>query len=180
MSITTIIGPMFSGKTTELLRLIDRKRIAGKKCVIIKHIDDTRYVVKDVKNIVTHSEIKYAKCDIFNLLKLDEIDFSEYEVIGIDEGFFFQDLTRFCNVMANNGHEMIIATLDSDYKQEIFPEIGSLIACSEVVVKLHGVCMICKTNDASFTIRIVDSDKHILVGGQDKYKCVCRKCMKEE
>ena len=195
MSITTIIGPMFSGKTSELIRLIDRKRIAGKKCLIIKHTQDTRFD-NDItdqccrdnslcsKHVTTYSEIKYHKCDIDYLSEVNNhraaiyIKYG-YQVIGIEEGFFFSGITEFCNELANNGIEIIVATLESSYKQELFPEIGSLIANSEYVIKLTAICIRCKDREASFNIRIVDSDKEILVGGMDMYQCVCRKCLLE-
>lgn len=182
MSITTIIGPMFSGKTTELIRLIERKRLAGKKCLIIKHINDNRFdhIAKDTYHITTHYQMVYKKCDIIYLSELTDssIDGSleKYQVIGIDEGFFFKGIHRFCNAMANRGMEVIVATLDSSYKQEMFPEIAKLIAISENVIKLQAVCMRCG-KDASFNIRTVESDKEILVGSSDKYMSVCRSCL---
>lgn len=184
MSITTIIGPMFSGKTTEFIRLIERKKIAGKKCLIIKNYRDIRYDSddNDKYHITTHNNIIYRNCDIMftdNLNKISLIEtFQEkYDVIGIEEGFFFEGVTDFSNELANRGMEVIISTLESSYKQEIFSEIGKLIAISEDVIKLKAICMECKTSDASFTIRTIESDEKILVGGIDKYQSVCRKCL---
>ncbi len=88
--------------------------------------------------------------------------------------FFLTMLQFFCNELANNNIEVIVSTIDSSFKQEIFQEIGKLIAISENVIKLKAVCMKCKINDASFTIRTVDNDNEILVGGSDIYQSVCR------
>ena len=190
MSITTIIGPMFSGKTSELIRLIDRKRIAGKKCLIVKHITDTRFDNFQCtefqehcqKHVTTHSQMRYHKCDINYLSEFNDDIATQYlskgyDVIAIDEGFFFKGINEFCNKLANNGIEVIVATLESSYKQELFIEIGNLISNSENVTKLSAICMRCKVEDASFNIRIIDSDKEILVGDVGMYQSVCRKCL---
>jgi thymidine kinase len=178
MSITTIIGSMYSGKTTELIRLIDRYCVIGKKCVIIRSPIDTRY-----SNFKTHGNYVYDKCDIVYCENMNE-EFAQdimqkYEIVGIDEGFFFKGLTFFCNRLANNGINVIVSSIESSYKQEIFPEVASLIATSENVIKLKSFCMVCKQNEASFNIRTVVSDDEILVGGSEKYKCVCRICLNE-
>ena len=189
MSITTIIGPMFSGKTSELIRLIDRKRIADKKCLIIKHIRDNRFDDDDCddktmikKHITTHSSIKYDKCPTEYLSEINDLVAAKYiadgyQVIAIDEGFFFQGINQFSNILANNGIEVIVATLESSYKQELFVEIGNLIANSEKVIKLTAICMRCKGRDASFNIRTIESDQEILVGSEDIYQSLCRKCL---
>jgi len=180
---------MFSGKTSELIRLVDRKRIAGKKCLIIKHSDDIRFDnnlsgKNDTHHVTTHSEMRYYKCDIIYLSEFSDqqiIDTicQKYNVVGVEEGFFFKGINNFCNLLANNDIEVIVATLESSYKQELFPEIGDLIATSENVIKLKSICMRCKDNEASFNIRIINSDQEILVGGADKYQSVCRKCLQE-
>jgi thymidine kinase len=192
--ITVVIGPMFSGKTTELVRLIDRKRLADKKCLIIKNEKDNRFdrIIDNINcdeyveksHLTTHSEIRYNKCDILSLTELNNNTFeyickNKYEVVGIDEGFFFRDLTDFCCKLTNVGIDVICSTLDSSYKQELFPEIGKLIAKSEHVIKINAICMRCKKDGASFTIRTIQSEEQILVGGSDIYQSVCRKCLND-
>ncbi|AQN68180.1 thymidine kinase [Saudi moumouvirus] len=184
MSITTIIGPMFSGKTTEFIRLIERKKLAGKQCLIIKHLQDNRFeeINSKEKHVITHNKIKYKNCDIVYNTDLMNNEFLEYvktsyDVVGIEEGFFFNNLTTFCNCLANENIEVIVSTIDSSYKQEIPQEIGKLIATSENVIKLKAVCMECKNTDASFTIRTIDDEQDILVGGSDIYQSVCRPCL---
>ncbi|XWV26550.1 thymidine kinase [Tupanvirus soda lake] len=195
MSITTIVGPMFSGKTTELIRLIDRQRIAGKKCIILKHSIDDRYddIISTtnkgagIYHVTTHSEICYYKCDIKYLSNVNDVNIikflkENYDVVGVEEGFFFGGINTFCNMLADNGIDVIVSTLDTSFKQEIFPEIGDLMGSSEKLIKLTAVCMRCKSNekrDASFTIRTIDSDEAILVGGSDIYQSVCRECLNE-
>lgn len=181
MSITLIIGPMFSGKTTELIRLVDRKRIAGKKCLIIKHMIDTRFNTDN--NVQTHSQISYEACDIkyFRVLTTVDIDYfkQNYHVVAIEEGHFFTNLCTYCNMMANNKIDVIVSALDSSFKQELFKNVGELIAYAETVVKLTAVCMRCKQDDGSFTIRNNGSTLDILVGGADIYESVCRECLNQ-
>lgn len=190
MSITTIIGPMFSGKTTELLRLVKRQKFVKKNCLIIKHSLDTRYdntnnnVEKSeiFRHITTHDGLCYNECDIiylpdFNNNQIINDIIKKYKVVGIDEGFFFKDINFFCNKLANAGIYVIVSSIDSSYKQEIFPEIADLIATSEQVIKLTAICMVCQKQDASFTIRTNDSEEKIVVGGKEMYQCVCRSCL---
>lgn len=190
MSITTIIGPMFSGKTSEMVRLIDRKRIAGYRCLIIKHCDDNRFDLKlcdsekiDKNHITTHGDIRYTKTDICYYKSLDLmlaekiVNDKSYDVVAIDEGFLFgENIVEFCNYLANRNIEVIVSTIESSYKQKILPGIANLIAISEDLIKLKSICINCK-KDASFNIRTIDSNKDILVGGADIYKSVCRSCM---
>lgn len=180
MSITTIIGPMFSGKTSELIRLIDRKRIADKKCLIIKHVGDTRFDIgTDVYHVTTHSNICYKKCDVLYLSVLDNIEpiVNKYNVVAIDEGFFFVNINDYCTKLASHGIDVIVASLDTSFKQQLFPEIGKLIGNSEILIKLSAICMKCKTADAIFTVRTIESEVEILVGGCDIYQSVCRACL---
>ena len=184
MSITLIIGPMFSGKTSELIRLVDRKRIAGKKCLIIKHTTDNRYDnLENIDNITTHSKISYSKTDIIklnellNTLSVEIVENKSYDVVAIEEGHFFSNINNFCNTLANNNIDVIVSAIDSSFKQEMFKNIGELIANAEIVMKLTAICMECRSKDAHFNIRTISSDQDILVGGADIYKSVCRQCM---
>ena len=177
--ITLIIGSMFSGKTTECLRLLDNKRIAKKKCLIIKYSRDTRY---DDEFITTHSQYQYNKTNIkhFETITTDDVDNiidDGYQVVFIDEGQFFKDIHLMCDDLANNGVEVLVSALDGDYKQEPFGDIPKLIAISEKVIKLSGVCMFCNDKKGSFTVRTIKSDEHELIGGEEMYKSACRKCM---
>lgn len=184
MSITTIIGPMFCGKTTEFIRLIKRKQIAGKNCLIIKNGIDDRFNKEDgdTAHVTTHDGIRYQKCDIIYLKDFKDDGFvqnvcDKYDVVGVEEGFFFEGLTIFCNTLADNGIDVIVATLDSSFKQELFKEVGDLVAKSENVIKLSAICMRCGGENATFTIRTVESNELILVGTDDIYQSVCRNCL---
>ena len=177
MSITLITGPMFSGKTTELTRQIDIETIIGNNCVIIKHVNDTRYC--DDNKIITHFGKVYDKCDIILRDNLNDEFCNEliekYQVVGIDEGFMFNNISHYCNLLADNGLKVIIASINSSYIQKKFEEISNLMATCEYLIKLYSVCNFCKKK-AHFTVREIEDDREIIVGGNDIYKAVCRKC----
>ena len=97
------------------------------------------------------------------------------EVIGIDEGQFFDDVCEFSEEMANNGKVVLISALDGTFERKTFGNILNLIPMAEKVEKLDAVCMDCK-NSASFTKRITSSKEIELIGGSDVYKPVCRRC----
>ena len=181
MPITLIIGPMYSGKTSELIRLIDRKTHADKRCLIIKYAQDTRY---DDSFVTTHSQYRYKKCDVEHLMELSEeyindlISERKYDVIAVEEGQFFPNLSLRINRLADNGIDVIVSALDGNFKQELFKEVGVLIPFAEIVIKLSAVCMMCKNADANYTIRTnMDIVDEICIGGEEMYKSVCRSCL---
>lgn len=183
MSITLIVGPMFSGKTTELIRLVDRKHIAGKKCVIIKHSMDQRYDGDCQMHVTTHSQYSYRNTDILSVGELTEdlvnLLVNTKNVVAIEEGHFFPKLSYWCNYIANQGIDVIVSALDGNYRQEPFEEVSKLSVLAENVNKLSAVCMRCRELDGHFTIRTIDSEEQILVGGSDIYQSVCRRCLGE-
>jgi thymidine kinase len=180
MSVTLIIGPMYSGKTSELIRLIDRKRHADKKCLIIKKEGDIRF---DDSYVTTHSQIRYKNCDVIHLMDITDefidnlILSKKYDVVGIEEGQFFVDLSKYCNKLADGNIDIIISALDGTFKQELFKEIGILIPWAENVIKLNAICMMCKNSDGNYTIRTNDIKEEICIGGEEMYKSVCRPCL---
>ncbi|QGM48744.1 MPPV-120 thymidine kinase [Magpiepox virus 2] len=172
--IRLITGPMFSGKTSELIRLIKRFIISGRNCIIIKHCCDTRYIDKDLETICTHDKITMEALSCSKLLPLiPKID--NFEVIGIDEGQFFEDIVEFSEVMANKGKTVIIAALNGDFKRELFGNIFKLLPLSESVTSLTAICAVCK-NEASFSKRMTDDKDVKVIGGKEIYTAVCRKC----
>jgi thymidine kinase len=171
--IQVIFGPMFSGKSTELLRRIRRFKVRNDSCVLLKTKDE-RYI-NDNDKVVTHDEFNYLEalsCD-FLFEKIDRA--LGYDVIGIDEGQFFSDIIEFSECMANMGKIVIIACLDSDFRREPFGKICEMIAKAEKVTKLTSICHYCK-EDASFSARISRETAIKVIGGRDKYRPVCRAC----
>lgn len=171
--IQLIMGPMFSGKTTELIRRLKRYQIARYECLIVKYADDVRY---DDKGIATHDKqsLKATKAKTLESLrgKLDD-----YDVIGVDEGQFFPDLVDFCEYAAEQGKIVLVAALDGTYQRQGFPAILNIIPLAEHVVKLTAVCMLC-FGEGAFTKRISNDEGVEVIGGADKYMAVCRACFK--
>ncbi|AXN74887.1 thymidine kinase [Akhmeta virus] len=168
--IQLIIGPMFSGKSTELIRRVRRYQIAQYKCVIIKYSNDNRYGT----GLWTHDKNNFEAleatklCDVLNAI-------TDFSVIGIDEGQFFPDIVEFCERTANEGKIVIVAALDGTFQRKPFNNILDLIPLSEMVVKLTAVCMKC-FKEASFSKRLGVETEIEIIGGNDMYQSVCRKC----
>ena len=167
-----IIGPMFSGKTEELIRRLKRAQFAKQKVEIFKPEIDTRYdeiaVVSHDYNQI-HSTPVPASANI-PLLINDE------DVVGIDEAQFFDmGLVAVCNQLANNGIRVIVAGLDMDYTGKPFGPIPALLATAEYVTKVHAICVNCG-NLANHSHRITDNNKLVMLGETDSYQPLCRDC----
>ena len=169
--IQVILGPMFSGKSTELMRRIRRYKIANRDCLVIKYAKDTRYNCEDCVSTHDHQVIPAVKAT--RLLNLKNTQ--NFSVIGVDEGQFFDDVVEFCEKMANNGKTVIVAALDGTFERKPFGSILNLIPLAENVVKLSAVCNSC-FHEAAFTKRISKEKEVEVIGGSDKYLAVCRKC----
>lgn len=175
-SIFLILGPMFSGKTTELLRQMTRKKIAGQETILIKYSGDNRF---DDKCIVTHDKIKYDSSRISKGHSLREtIDdllnkIVDGDNIFIDEIQFYKDGAEICDLLANNGYNVFACGLQGDYNRKIFPTIANLIPLCEKIVHLTSVDKK-SGNECTNTKRICNSDELELIGGDDIYQAVDR------
>lgn len=170
--IQVIFGPMFSGKTTELIRRLNRYTLAKCRCLIIRSTKDIRY---SENCIISHDGQSLAAVSCSNLYNVvDMVD--NFDVIGIDEGQFFQDsIITFVEEMANRSKLVIVAALDATFRRTEFGKILQLVPIAESVVKLSAVCVSC-FGDASFTQRITGEEEVELIGSTDKYVSVCREC----
>ncbi|KAI6231384.1 Thymidine kinase, cytosolic [Aphelenchoides besseyi] len=170
-SINLIVGPMFSGKTTELLRQCRRHTLAKRRVVIVKYKKDTRY---DDVMICTHDSLKM---DGLRAIRLDDVwdKLMDSDVIGIDEGQFFEDVVEGAELLANRGKTVIVAALDGDYQRNQFESIAKLVPLAEKVEKITAVCQFCG-HSASFTLRTIASDVREVIGGAEMYQAVCRRC----
>lgn len=169
--IQLIVGPMFSGKTTELIRRMRRYDVSNHRCLLIKYANDDRY---DKENVSTHDQAKMTASVCLRLADV-ESQAQNFDVIGVDEGQFFPDVVTFAENMASQGKVVIVAALDGTYQREGFPNILKLLPLSESIIKLMAVCMVCY-REAAFTKRIGSETEVEIIGGADKYKAVCRKC----
>lgn len=168
--IELIIGPMNSGKTTELIRRVRRHQIAKKSCLVIKYIKDTRY--GDHNQIFSHDALMI---EAKSFERLEHANVDKYDVIGIDEGQFFPQLALKVVEWADAGKIVIVAALDATFNRLPFGCVHELISQAESVEKLTAVCMDCG-NNASFTARTIDSKELVVVGGEEAYKSLCRHC----
>jgi thymidine kinase len=173
--IEVICGSMFSGKTEELIRRINRARIAKQKVEIFKPEIDKRY---DEINVVSHNHSSISSVPLQTaqqmLLYLDNVD-----VVGVDEAQFFdKDLSNVCNIMAEQGIRVIVAGLDMDYLGNPFGPIPAIMATAEYVTKVHAICMRCG-DLAHYSHRTVLSDKLVVLGEKESYEPLCRKCFTE-
>ena len=164
-----IIGPMFAGKTTEMLRRIDRAELGRHRCIVMKYQKDSNF---EHGSVNTHDEWSHEAIEC-NALMPHIQECLGYHTIGIDEGHFFDDLCQFCQQLANAGKRVIVAALDGSYLREPFENVLSLISNCESVVKLTAVCT--ETGkEAAFTQRIINATGTHLVGGTETYSAVSR------
>tara|TARA_B110000858_G_scaffold7412_1_gene7983 strand:+ start:351 stop:968 length:618 start_codon:yes stop_codon:yes gene_type:complete len=174
MGLSIIMGNMFSGKTSELIRRLKRLKVIGKKILVINSIKDTRSPDEVLKS---HDNVTF---ECFKTLKLfDLINKTEYDsadVVAIDEAQFFSDLKKFVECSLCIGKSVIIAGLDGDSSQRKFGELIECIPLSSEVTKLSALCMKCKDGTPGpFTKRMVNNTELELIGGSDMYSAVCRK-----
>ncbi len=171
--IEVIVGSMFSGKSEELIRRLRRAQIARQKVQIFKPVVDSRYAEDQ---IVSHSEMRIESRAVASSRDLLAAVADETEVVGIDEGQFFDlELPMICNTLAEQGKRVIVAGLDQDYLGKPFEPMPQLLAIAEYITKTHAICMVC-CNPANHTQRLVPSGDRVLVGAQGVYEARCRRC----
>ncbi|HEU4687996.1 MAG TPA: thymidine kinase [Vicinamibacterales bacterium] len=171
--IEVIVGSMFSGKSEELIRRLRRARIARQRVQVFKPRIDTRYSTGD---IVSHGEMRMESTVVDDSRQLlDQIQ-PDTEVVGIDEGQFFDAaLPAVCTTLADRGIRVIVAGLDQDYLGKPFEPMPQLLAIAEYITKTHAICMVCG-NPANHTQRLVPSGDRVLVGAAGMYEARCRRC----
>jgi len=171
--IEVVVGSMFSGKSEELIRRLRRAQIARQKVQIFKPKIDTRY---DDDHIVSHSDMRILSTTVANSRELLERVEDDTEVVGIDEGQFFDlELPMVCNTLADRGKRVIVAGLDQDYLGKPFEPMPQLLAIAEYITKTLAICMVCG-NPANHTQRLIASGDRVLVGAQGMYEARCRRC----
>lgn len=173
--IEVIAGSMFSGKTEELIRRLNRAKIARQRVEIFKPRIDTRYSEEDV---VSHDSKAIRSTPVSSsgniLLMVSEVD-----VIGIDEAQFFDGgLVGVCQQLANQGIRVIVAGLDMDFQGKPFGPMPDLLATAEYVTKVHAICMRCGAL-AQYSHRITESKDLVVLGETDSYEPLCRSCFLE-
>lgn len=178
-SISLILAGMVSGKTTELTRRLNILKHMGLRVLYVNSIKDTR----SEKSFSTHNPIlQDIPYEGIKVLSLSEVKVENYDVIGVDESQFFENLKNIILDWVDNQKKIVIvAGLNGDYKREPFGEINNLVPHAEVIIKLSSFCKMCKDSgngihQGNFTKRIVKGDEQILIGGSESYVPVCRSC----
>jgi thymidine kinase len=171
--IEVICGPMFSGKSEELIRRLRRAMIARKRVQVFKPAIDNRYSESE---IVSHAEARF-KAEVVKDASgiLSQIDWRT-QVVGVDEANFLgPGLVDVASRLADAGKQVLIAGLDTDYLGRPFPPVPDLLAMAESITKTLAICIRCG-NPAKHTQRLVDSEDLIVVGAAGTYEARCRRC----
>ena len=171
--IEAICGPMFSGKSEELMRRLRRAKIARKRVQVFKPLIDNRYAVDE---IVSHADQR-MKSQVVNSAGeiLEQLDWTS-DVVGVDESHFFgTELTNVAVRLADAGKQVIISGLDTDFLGRPFPPMPDLLCIAESITKTLAICMRCG-NPAIHSQRLVESTDLIVVGAMDAYEARCRRC----
>lgn len=170
-----ILGPMFSGKTSQLILKMSKDMYNTSNIILIKYKKDIRY-----QGIASHQGFTYngnivESGDSLMQLTLDTTP----DVIGIDEGQFFSDISIFCRFMLSRGTKKIyVSALDGSYEQKMFQCITELIPICDTITKLSACCRVCGSEHALFTKRRTNSNQLIVIGGSETYEPRCRDCLK--
>jgi thymidine kinase len=171
--IEVIAGSMFSGKSEELIRRLRRAKIARQKVQVFKPDIDSRF---SQDHIVSHSEMRHESANIQSAAEVLAKVEADTEVVGIDEGQFFDNaLVDVATQLAGRGVRVIIAGLDQDYTGKPWEPMPQLLAIAEYITKTHAICMKCG-QPANYTQRTFESEERVAVGGGDMYEARCRKC----
>jgi thymidine kinase len=171
--IEVISGPMFSGKSEELIRRVTRYHLARVPTQTFKPALDTRYAETEVVSHSKMSTTAIAVADSDELLR--SVD-DRTVVVGIDEGQFFDEgLVAVAELLAGAGKNLIIAGLDLDFLGRPFEPIPSLMLRAEYVTKALAVCHRCG-GPGLFTQRVIQSDELVVLGATDAYEARCRRC----
>ncbi|NOZ84864.1 MAG: thymidine kinase [Deltaproteobacteria bacterium] len=171
--IEVICGSMFSGKTEELIRRVNRAVIARQRVQVFKPTMDDRWSKTEIGS---HSGERLASLTIERAEEiLSKVD-PKTEVVGIDEAQFFgMELVGVCETLANRGVRVIVAGLDQDYTGKPFEPIPSLLAVAEYIDKMLAICVRCG-NPANRSQRIHGGDSRVEIGAGDRYEARCRRC----
>jgi thymidine kinase len=175
--IEVIVGPMFSGKSEELIRRLRRAEIARQRVQIFKPVIDQRYTPN---GIVSHSGLEISSALVKDAAEILTKVEPRTEVIGIDEAQFLGEaLIEVCTKLADMGKRVIVSGLDTDFMGRPFEPMPRLLAVAEEITKLLAICVRCG-NPAVNTQRLVASEDLIVVGAAGMYEARCRRCFEPQ
>ncbi len=175
--VEVIVGPMFSGKSEELIRRLRRAEIARQRVQIFKPVIDQRYSANE---IVSHSGLGIPSDLVQTAPDILQKVEPRTEVVGIDEAQFLgEGLVEVCTHLADMGKRVIVAGLDTDFMGRPFDPMPRLLAVAEEITKLLAICVRCG-NPAVHTQRLVASEELIVVGAGGMYEARCRRCFEPQ
>ncbi len=173
-----ICGPMFSGKSEEMIRRLRRAEIAGQSTIIFKPVIDDRY---DVTDVVSHAGVRMHAVPVSSVAEVSTRA-QGFEVVGVDEVQFFDSaIVPAALDLADIGARVVVAGLDQDFRRLPFGPMPDLLSHAEFVDKLQAVCHRCG-GPATTTQRLVDrqpapySGETVVVGAEEQYEARCRAC----
>ena len=184
VSLEVVAGPMFAGKTSELIRLVEREVYAKKHAGIFKPSFDTRYSAKEV---VTHNGLRYSAfvvpADKAGISKIRSTSAkANLNVVAVDEiQFFPMSIVKTCVTLADDGKRVIVSGLNLNFRGEPFPTTLEFLSIADKVVFLTAVCVICG-GEASRTQRLIGGKPApkdspiVVIGGKELYEPRCRTC----
>jgi thymidine kinase len=171
--IEVVCGPMFSGKSEELIRRLRRAEIARQRVQVFKPAIDERY---SSDQIVSHDDGRIHAESVSSAMEVQAKLDLRTEVIGIDEAQFLgETVVDFVVRLADMGKRLVIAGLDTDYLGRPFHPMPELLAVADEITKTLAICMQCG-NPAKHTQRLIASEDLIVVGAAGMYEARCRRC----
>ncbi|MDR3763088.1 MAG: thymidine kinase [Acidobacteriota bacterium] len=171
--IEVVCGPMFSGKSEELIRRLRRAEIARQRVQVFKPCVDRRY---SEDQIISHSDFKIASMGAKDAAEMETLIDPRTEVVGVDEAQFMgEGMVDLAVRLADMGKRVILAGLDTDYLGRPFHPMPELLAVADEIQKTLAICMQCG-NPAKHTQRLVQSNELVVVGAAGMYEARCRRC----
>lgn len=171
-SIEVVCGPMFSGKTEELIRRVKRAQIARQKVQIFKPAIDNRYHETEV---VSHSSLSIEATPVNSSVEILQKVYDSTRVVGIDEvQFFDENISIVVEKLARRGIRVIMAGLDQDFKGNSFGPMANLLAIADRVDKIQAICTVCGAAASKTFRKNPKNTEQVLVGETDLYEARCR------
>jgi thymidine kinase len=181
--IDLVLGCMFSGKSTELIRRIRLYRLIKKNVLVVSHSADARYEASEV-HVVTHNQDRERALKTSELLPIrTRPDYPSIDIIFIDEGQFFGDIVPFVKTAVDvDGKHVVVSALDGDFNRTPFENISHLISMADTYTKLTALCPLCCDGTPAIYSKLLKQpsidmavSSQVLVGGEESYMSVCRK-----
>ncbi|MBO8139887.1 MAG: thymidine kinase [Thermosipho sp. (in: Bacteria)] len=175
--VTVITGPMYSGKTTELLSFVEIYNIGKKKTIVFKPSIDNRYGIDTVS---THTGFQVKAFRISSSKEILDYITDDIDAVFVDEVQFLDvNLVDIVKKLVFDGIDVYCAGLDISYLENPFETTSKLLAIADEVIKKKAVCEKCGEHRATYSYKTVPDGGEIDVGGKDKYIAICRECLRK-